>query len=322
MTTVQKRTFYGYGDGMALDRLPFGTIVWDYRNPALLKPHIPKGRDEFLDSEDWTSSTPRENCRFRVSLSGRIDLDLGVAGVVGAGANRDVIDGFIVEADKGNRVVIKSERMDEFLEKAIENPEAELWLNNNLSGAFTMAENGKRLFRSPKLWLLTGLYIVSDAAFDANDRGKIGGTIGGKFPPIPFRIGIHLRAGKDDMGSKTTIPGKSVWAAQWLQLKAYPRKIKVENEATAGLKFHIKLTNTYCKGSTRGGPYISYYHLKAEPVESLNSEDLNFKNPDLEEMDVEDQDPDEFVLENSKEEDWIELQKLVDKIADSYAAPG
>jgi hypothetical protein len=164
-----------------------------------------------------------------------------------------------------------------FQEVVLGSDEARLWLEIRLSIANKMQLLWKKFQRSPKIWLLTGIYQIKDATTSVISRN---GTQRGVEVTIPIpeptglatillQPGGNLKLGSGTVvSSRSQILGLKVWAAQWQQVEArflLPGDWKDMDVVTNRLKLLDVMSLQVERGADN--PQFAEVVLKQEDVE-------------------------------------------------------
>jgi hypothetical protein len=147
-------------------------------------------------------------------------------------------------------------------EKVLTDPKARLWFETTLSVASYLKAIYKNIVASPKIWLLTGVYLMDDAKVftleSKSDDNSVAVNI-----PIPEPTGLAALLGVSpgasvSLGKRytatamTQILGGKVWAAQWTRVKA--KYIPINKKCTGSqlLINQLQLLDVWSTGTSRG----------------------------------------------------------------------
>ncbi|RAO65941.1 uncharacterized protein BHQ10_001953 [Talaromyces amestolkiae] len=217
-------SFFLYGIGEKPDALTLGSLVLEkYWMPLIARhyTHDPL-RGEKLESHAWTSKLNN------LVLHGRTRFTPGI-GVSGF----DIVDLRLawnkdqeryVTAKSGQKLTLKDP--ETFLTtQVLSNPQARATLKLWLSSARSDYVMNMRWARRPKIWFLTGLYMLSDAhtivrkssssSIDVGLSSAIVGALSG----VPVGGSVSLGQG-DAWEMAMGMEGEHVWAAQYRLLDA------------------------------------------------------------------------------------------------------
>ncbi|KAK5698288.1 hypothetical protein LTR97_007249 [Elasticomyces elasticus] len=231
-------TFYLYGIGHHPDLLSFGHLVYkDYANP-LIAAHsrIPKLSDRSeQELLKWTKSTEISGA-FGSKGARKLGFKLQVAPIGEAGLSLEGSESRLIVAKAGRRMVL--EDSNAFFEKmVISQPDTRNRLLVWLTTAASAYVIKKVALRTPKVWMLTGLYELEQVqAF--NVKSSSPGVELGLDPAVLAALAAVPIGGSVSFGNEHTaiqtssLPGANVWAAQWQRLKVdYVKLRKDESPA-------------------------------------------------------------------------------------------
>ncbi len=161
---------------------------------------------------------------------------------------------------------------------------------------------------TPKIWLLTGLYLITDAVTFFTHGSSSEGTFRAALPlPEPtqltsllqLNIGSKVKLGRNTVVARgTQISGKKVWAAQWQRVDAKYMSV-AKWEGNLGVK-RLKLL-----------PLYSSQTVRAAPSEEQAAAEVTLASD-------EEMEPEENTDENPSEEYWELLDREVKKVEDDY----
>lgn len=156
-------------------------------------------------------------------------------------------------------------KLDEFLESILTTEKAKIWLRVNLSTAFTLWQTIGRVFASPKLWLCTGIFRVTNATGEVKQEASKGGAGETRDPTSTMPVGGKV-GGESGKGfkSRETIEGESIWAAQWMSLKCNEWDLSSDELEEQKSIYNIILETKYCKGQRRIGGIEKVYRISAD----------------------------------------------------------
>ncbi|KAF2718404.1 hypothetical protein K431DRAFT_274846 [Polychaeton citri CBS 116435] len=270
MPSKEEPTFYSYVQGRHPDELRLGHIVFgSYRAPTQ-EPRSPPidtcvqliscRNDSEIESDEYTISLPMTDVCFS---TGRLrGLDVGVTAVefVHAGLSWERSEKQIIVAKRCRRVTIVEPKT--FLNRMIlksTDPSSEnearktleRWLS--LSKADILTKSVKRyVIRTPRIWMLTGLYELEDATSVRTTATSFSPTIGVGAEimaslGIPVGFDISPNSSQEIL-SKMTFPGKTVWAAQYQMLDLKYWKAK-RDEIKPALTLPVEFRTTMAAGN-------------------------------------------------------------------------
>ena len=201
-------------------------------------------------------------------------------------------------------------RPEAFFEQVVlTNDDARFWLESRLAVVRKLQILRGYLGLTPKIWLLTGLYLITDAvtftAYGSSSENAIGGAV-----PLPeptqltallnLNIGSKVKLGRNAVVARgTQISGKKVWAAQWQRVDAnYMSVAKWKDDM--GVK-RMKLL-----------PLFSTQTVRAAPLEEQAAAEVTLAGD-------EETKPEGETDEMPSEEYWGLLDREVQRVEDDYA---
>ncbi|GFF96257.1 hypothetical protein IFM53868_08446 [Aspergillus udagawae] len=273
-------SFYLYGVGEKPEALTLGSLVLErYWQPLIARHYThpmlsPTTLQEHAHISNLTD----------VKLHGtsRLAPSVGVSAVdiveLGLAWNKDVER--MVVAKKGTRAVLKDP--EEFLVTSVlTNPRAQEKLRLWLSAARSDYVMKIKFARRPKVWLLTGLYILEDAralAFrgqSAEVSTGVSASIIGALSSVPLGGSLSLGNGRSWEVSME-VAEKHVWAAQYRLLDAH--FIKSGRDGVDGIKLPLSMglyRDFLSVNTVRGaGDEIVELEIKGVRPENQDSEEL------------------------------------------------
>lgn len=148
------------------------------------------------------------------------------------------------------------------------------WLHTHLTAAYTLSERGKRFFRRPRIWLLTGKYVAHDAHYKKmrNQRWKAqakGGAPTDLSGVSSVQVGLG-KGGGEDVEVEWTMDGKRVWACKWLLLKCSIHKVSMTEAAAKITDFDVQITDRYAVGSVRSDKEVLFARLEVASSETVD----------------------------------------------------
>ncbi|KAJ5134400.1 hypothetical protein N7448_000578 [Penicillium atrosanguineum] len=236
-------SFFLYGVGERPEALTLGSLVLEkYWQPMIARHYT----HDILSDNDLRKNAYATNLT-NVVLHGtsRITPSVGVeAGdIVNLNLAYNKDRDRIVVAEKGTRIILKDP--EEFLmENVLNNPLAQQKLKLWLSAAQSAYVLNFKFARRPKVWLMTGLYLLegTKTVVSRSDSAKISAGISsaliGALSGIP--IGGSVSLGVDSSWDMTMeVSDPHVWAAQYRLLDA--RFIKMGKSGVDGVKLPATL---------------------------------------------------------------------------------
>ncbi|KAG2026249.1 hypothetical protein GB937_001757 [Aspergillus fischeri] len=301
MNAGDDSSFYLYGMGERPEALTLGSLVLErYWEPLVARHYTHELlSQEALQEHAYVSKVSnvifhgRSRLTPGVSLSGGDIIDLTLAW------NKD--SERIVVAKKGARIILKDP--EEFLATSVlSNPKAQEKLKLWLSAARSAYVLNFKFARRPKIWMLTGLYLLEDARtmVSRHNSSKISagvsGSLVGALSSVP--VGGFLSLGEGNSWEMTMeLTEQHVWAAQYRLLDA--RFVKVDKGADS-----VKLPLSM-------GLYRDVLSMSTVRGAETDEAELELKNEnqagDESGQDVEDQDSEELEAYEKRLEEAISV---------------
>ncbi|KAH8697814.1 hypothetical protein BGW36DRAFT_379524 [Talaromyces proteolyticus] len=212
-------SFYLYGVGASPDALTLGSLVLEKYWEPLIARHYSHAllKDQDLEDNVWSSTL--KNCIFYGRT--RLTPDVGVSGF-------EIIDlrlawqkdhERIVMAKSGRRMTLKDP--EKFLHThVLTNPQAQSSLKLWLSSARSQYVMNMKWARRPKIWLLTGLYILEGTrtvvrkSTSTKVEAGVNSALIGAVSSVPIGGSISLGMG-DEWEMAMEMDEGHVWAAQY-----------------------------------------------------------------------------------------------------------
>lgn len=145
----------------------------------------------------------------------------------------------------------------------LEQDSVQIWFKSRFQVARRISAATKNIFGIPKIWLLTGVYVIEDGhsytVRGTSNSVNLTGTL-----PLPEPTGLAALLGLNlgatvalgngvEATAETMMPGKKVWAAQWIRVKAqFVSEKETETNASALIQ-KIQLTDEWSSGTDRTG---------------------------------------------------------------------
>ena len=204
------------------------------------------------------------------------------------------------------------------------------WLHAHLTAAFTLFKRGKRFFRRPRIWLLTGKYVADDAKYKVvrNQTWKAQGKGGGPGDPSGVTsVQGGLEGGKGgDVEAEWTMTGKRVWACKWLLLKCSIRSVDMTEAVAEADEFDVHITDRYAQGSVRSDDEVLFARLEvasSQTVDKVGDDKVDEDKVEDDKVDDikvdEDKAGKQNLVDDMSEEDWIAFDKVVKQAETEYA---
>ncbi|PKX96366.1 uncharacterized protein P174DRAFT_501162 [Aspergillus novofumigatus IBT 16806] len=289
MDASDDSSFYLYGMGERPEALTLGSLVLErYWEPLVARHYTHEIlSQEALQEHAYVSNLSnvvfhgRSRLTPGVSLSGGDIVDLTLAW------NKD--SERIVVAKKGARIILKDP--EEFLVTSVlSNPKAQEKLKLWLSAARSAYVLNFKFARRPKVWMLTGLYLLEDTRTMVSRQNSskmsagVSGWLVGALSSVP--VGGSLSLGEGNSWEMTMeLTEQHVWAAQYRLLDAH--FIKAGRDGVDGVKLPLSM------GLYRD--VLSVSTVRGEGTDEVELQLGNEKQPHDESVqDVEDQDSEEL----------------------------
>lgn len=151
---------------------------------------------------------------------------------------------------------------DFFKDFVLKEEVARQWLRTRLSVAHKMCALYKNVVSAPKIWLLTGIYLIDDAATYRISSKSSSNAVSVNVPiPEPSGIaallgvsaGTRFDFGRGSTGvAETQILGRKVWAAQWHRVDAKYVSAKDSRWDADSLGNQVKILDVLTLGAERG----------------------------------------------------------------------
>ncbi|KAH1790634.1 hypothetical protein KXX35_002777 [Aspergillus fumigatus] len=302
MNASDDSSFYLYGMGERPEALTLGSLVLErYWEPLVARHYTHELlSQEALQEHAYVSNVSnvifhgRSRLTPGISLSGGDIIDLTLAW------NKD--SERIVVAKKGARIILKDP--EEFLATSVlRNPKAQEKLKLWLSAARSAYVLNFKFARRPKIWMLSGLYLLEDACTMVSRHSSskisagVSGSLVGALSSVP--VGGFLNLGEGNSWEMTMeLTEQHVWAAQYRLLDA--RFVKVDKRGADSVKLPLSMglyRDVLSVGTVRGA--------ETDEVE------LELKNKDQaggeSGQDVEDQDGEELEAYEKRLEEAISV---------------
>ncbi|KAJ5735710.1 uncharacterized protein N7483_000835 [Penicillium malachiteum] len=212
-------TFFLYGMGERPEALTLGSLVLEkYWQPMIARHYTHELMSEdALREHAYTSDVTNAVFHGHSRLTPSIGLEGGDIAHLSLAYNKDLER--IVIADKGTRVLLKDPEQfltENVLSNAIAQEKLKLWL----SAAYSAYVLNFKFARRPKVWLLTGLYLL-EGARTVVSRGSsskvsvgVSSAIIGAVSGVPVGGSVSLGVGSTwEMAMQVAEP--HVWAAQY-----------------------------------------------------------------------------------------------------------
>ncbi|KAH8704767.1 hypothetical protein BGW36DRAFT_412936 [Talaromyces proteolyticus] len=259
--TKEEKSFFLYETGRELDVLCLGNLVLgDYTNPTTARHYTHRPLTD-IETENYVSASELSECTIRNGSSWGPGLSVTASGFSQASLKFDDSSTTIVAAKKGRRVVLKNPGT--FLNfHILRTPEAQNELRKWVSAARSDLILKLKSLRTPKIWMLTGVYILDDAAVLSISKRDLHTSIGigsnTLFDLMTVPVGGSIGLGSSSyLESRMSFTGSHVWAAQYRLLDI--RYIKIEPgqdsvDLPSQILLYPKITS---HGVLRGSPSAS-----------------------------------------------------------------
>jgi len=307
MAPYEKSTYFGYREGHDPSLLQLGSLVFDYANPLHKRPFFARGKPFDNVGPPMVSSDSRKDCYMMSEGGENASFGIGVLDYAQLDLLRQNSRYLMVAAKTGSKIFLIDTL--KYLENVVlKSEEAQIWLSTRLAVSRRQKLLKDLTFNHPKLWMLTGLYLMDDATtvHVSSRDGSVGATASAPIPD-PLMISELLQAGvgaKVEFGvnyvlsSGSTIEGKRVWAAQWQQIKA--DYVVTSDDSSKPLQ--VNLTDKLSIRKARGEKNVAALNVSESKMEEQKDDsdetyDQNYWNEFdkeldelLEDMDSEDED--------------------------------
>ncbi|GFF62311.1 hypothetical protein IFM60648_00589 [Aspergillus lentulus] len=289
MDASDDSSFYLYGMGERPEALTLGSLVLErYWEPLIARHYIHELlSQEALQEHAYVSNLSnvvfhgRSRLTPGVSLSGGDIIDLTLAW------NKD--SERVVVAKKGSRIILKDP--EEFLATSVlSNPKAQEKLKLWLSAARSAYVLNFKFARRPKVWMLTGLYLLEETRtmVSRHNSSKISagvsGSIVGALSSVP--VGGFLSLGEGNSWEMTMeLTEQHVWAAQYRLLDAHFVKVGKGGAESVKLPLSMGLYRDVLSVNTVRGEEADEVELQLENEKQAHDESAqNVEDQDSEEL--------------------------------------
>ncbi|KAL8820775.1 MAG: hypothetical protein Q9191_007447 [Dirinaria sp. TL-2023a] len=257
MAEEEKLTYVGYREGINPRLLSLGSLLFDFANPRTRDPYI----HEQLSADDriaWATEDSVENCWAGYSRKKGCSFGGGVMNLAELTASRDSDSYNVVVAKSGCKIeLLKPSKF--FDEVVLTSDVARFWLASRLTVSRKLKYYYGMTLQHPKLWMLTGLYVMKDATCLSVTSKNSGHGASGTLPiPEPTGIVAALQLNpnakwdaKDGLtvGGGGTYPGDRIWAAQFHRVQA--KYCDLRDGTQLSLK-QLKLLDVFDMRASRG----------------------------------------------------------------------
>ncbi|EED15878.1 conserved hypothetical protein [Talaromyces stipitatus ATCC 10500] len=291
MSPKEEKSFFLYQTGKDVDALCLGNLILgDYANPTTAR-HYKHRLLTNIELEEHASVSELTECSVRRGSSYNPGISVFTSGFGRVSLDIDCGDGIVVSAAKGKRVVLK--RPDSFLNSEIlkvseAQNELRKWVSASRSNLFLKL----KVFRTPKIWMLTGMYIFEDATVLHIKKQSIESSVAGGglhntvLDLMSIPVGASICVGRNEyLESRASFSGSHVWAAQYRLLEI--KYLRVEpGQDFAELPSSILLyPNLTSQGDLRGSPvastaYKAQFNIAEGEVLSSEMERLDLQDED------------------------------------------
>ncbi|GLI74900.1 hypothetical protein PoHVEF18_003149 [Penicillium ochrochloron] len=289
MGAVDDSSFFLYGVGERPEALTLGSLVLEKYWQPMVARHYTHEQLSGAALQEHAYSTQANNLVFhgcsRVSPS--ISIEGGDIVNLGLAYNKDLER--VVVAEKGTRMILKDP--ESFLtSNVLPNAQAQQKLKLWLSAAQSSYMLNLKFARRPKVWLLTGLYLLEKTRTivskgqSADISAGVSSALVGALSGVPIGGSVSLGVGSSwEMAMEISDP--HVWAAQFRLLDA--RFIKMGKGGVDGVKLPMTM-----------GLYRDVTSLNSRRAAKGDSEveqvELGLEGDEGEEVYMEDQDSEEL----------------------------
>ncbi|CEJ60309.1 hypothetical protein PMG11_08887 [Penicillium brasilianum] len=281
-------SFFLYGVGERPEALTLGSLVLEkYWQPMNARHYTHEQLSE-KDLQQHAYTTHADNLVFHGSS--RISPSVGVEGgdIVNLGLAYNKEAERVVVAEKGTRMILKDP--EEFLTtNVLAKPQAQQKLKLWLSAAHSSYVLNFKFARRPKVWLLTGLYLLEktrtmvSTGHSADISAGVSSAIVGLLSGVPVGGSVSLGVGSSwEMAMEVADP--HVWAAQFRLLDA--RFIKMGKGGVDGVKLPMTmgLYRDVMSVRTARGVQDNSVELGLEKEEGVDAKEASPEDQESEEL--------------------------------------
>ncbi|KAH7228622.1 hypothetical protein B0J15DRAFT_556236 [Fusarium solani] len=275
---MEESTYFCYAEGINADCLRLGSLVFDYANPRTRIPHIHKPSKNLLDDPPQAAADERPTCYMAFERGKSNSFGAGLKQLLEFDHSRAGNSYCLVVGKNGSKIELNSPE-NYFSTVILKDQQADLWLRSRLSVFSRWDALRKRMSFRPKIWMLTGIFVIKDAFYYTTKSKEVSTTAKSEIPiPEPtgiaelldLKVGLHAQLGSSTMVTAGgQILGERVWAAQWQKVDA--RVIKDEDWGEiAPNRLRLLPLRTQ---AVKGGPEVA--ELSLEQKRSLMGSDGN-----------------------------------------------
>ncbi|KAL0940722.1 uncharacterized protein CTRU02_203484 [Colletotrichum truncatum] len=260
MLPAERVTYFGYYEGLDPKLLRLGSMVLDYANPRHKCPYYHGEVPNMFEPPVIATADERPYCSMSEKRTSSFGGDIGLGHLLLVESSRSKLSSRLVVGTQGSKVELINPL--EFFSQMLQEDGVRKWLEVVLTVASGLQKTWKNAFASPKIWLLTGVYLIEDATCLAvsSKSSSAGLSTDVVIPDLAgiaalLNTNIHAKVSltNDTEGYvETKILGRRVWAAQWQQISAsYVLTQKQEwNVRSRGMR--LKLLDRFSVGTERG----------------------------------------------------------------------
>ncbi|KAJ5381554.1 uncharacterized protein N7496_003982 [Penicillium cataractarum] len=297
-------SFFLYGVGERPEALTLGSLVLEKYWQPMIARHYTHDQLSEEELQEHAYTTHADNLVFHGSS--RISPAVGVEGgdIVNLGLAYHKETERVVIAEKGTRMILKDP--EEFLTtNVLANPQAQQKLKLWLSAAHSSYVLNFKFARRPKVWLLTGLYLLEktrtivSTGQSADVSAGVSSAIVGALSGVPIGGSVSLGIGSSwEMAMEVADP--HVWAAQFRLLDA--RFIKMGKGGADGVKL-----------PTTMGLYRDVMSVRTARGAQDNTVELSLKKEEDDDDDDDDDDAEETSVDDQESEELEEYEKRLEQ---------
>ncbi|KAF7520895.1 hypothetical protein G7054_g12622 [Neopestalotiopsis clavispora] len=259
MAPEEHFTYFSYREGYDCKVLRLGSLVAE-------------------ELSKLTVQDKRNDCYMRIEKGGGVNVGSGLLDYASFAFERSKAEQLIVVAKTGSKTYLLQPH-EYFEQHVLASPEAKLWLSTRLSVSRQQKLARDLTFNHPKLWMLTGIYVMECATTMTvvKSNAKTSGQIAAPVPDpigvsalLDLKVGAQAQVNSDiAIQAGAVFEGERVWAAQWQQVKA-----KYFSKTQPKTSMQIWLTNTVSVRTSRGQSSLAELELDdmATSNESTNTE--------------------------------------------------
>ncbi|OAP60501.1 hypothetical protein AYL99_05503 [Fonsecaea erecta] len=237
---MEETTYFCYTEGVDAQWLQLGSLAFDYANPRTREPYVHSSEKILQETPLRASADQRPTCYLAYERGKSSNLGGGLKSLLEFDHSRAGRSYSLVVGKDGSKVELNSPE-NYFMEVILPDAKANRWLRSHLSVFSRWDALKRRMDFRPKIWMLTGIYLITDAFYytvrsrESSNATKVDIQIPeptGLAELLDLKVNVHAQLSSNSVVTASgQILGKRVWAAQWQQVDA--RIIKDEDWKTA-----------------------------------------------------------------------------------------